>query len=392
MANPPLPIGTAGEISAVKNSKSGRWRARCRFRDLDGETREVSASGLTRNAAIRDLKEKCAERVRANGSDEITGDTTVAALAEFWMTTLVGDGTEREDTTLAEYRRVIANAIVPAIGGMRLRELSASRLDRMLLALPTNSRRKKVRTVLTRMIDLAVRHDAMLANPMSSVTRTPYSPGAVREVPIEDLDTIRGLIRDWINRDRPGPRSSSDLADIFDLMMATGLRIGEILALRWSDIELSSDAPCLHVNGTIKTVPGKGTYRKPRPKTDSGVRTIRIPQFAVSMLRRRFLAQGPNELDAVFVTRNDTWHSVTNIERRWREAREGTGFEWVTPHAFRKTVATLIDRETDAETAARQLGHSSKDVTEAHYINRAPTTVDVADVIQQHLAPRHKAV
>ena len=48
------------------------------------------------------------------------------------------------------------------------------------------------------------------------------------------------------------------MADIIDLMLATGCRIGEILALRWIDLDLDGDLPILTVSGTItdpKTVP-----------------------------------------------------------------------------------------------------------------------------------------
>ena len=49
------------------------------------------------------------------------------------------------------------------------------------------------------------------------------------------------------------------MADIIDLMLATGCRIGEILALRWSDLDLDGDLPTLTVSGTIKTETGTGT-------------------------------------------------------------------------------------------------------------------------------------
>ncbi|THJ06191.1 hypothetical protein E7Z54_06110 [Nocardioides sp.] len=68
-------------------------------------------------------------------------------------------------------------------------------------------------------------------------------------------------------RTAPDPGPTGDMADIIDLMLATGCRIGEILALRWSDLELDGDLPVLTVSGTIKTETGKGTYRKSTPKS-----------------------------------------------------------------------------------------------------------------------------
>jgi integrase len=77
------------------------------------------------------------------------------------------------------------------------------------------------------------------------------------------------------------------MADIIDLMLATGARIGEILAVRWTDVDLDAARPSLTINETIKTEPGKGTYRKPTPKSDSSVRTVVLPDSAVAVLRRR---------------------------------------------------------------------------------------------------------
>jgi integrase len=119
------------------------------------------------------------------------------------------------------------------------------------------------------------------------------------------------------------------MADIIDLMLATGCRKGEVLALRWSDLDLDGDLPILTVStGTIKTETGKGTYRKPTPKSDASRRAVVLPRFAAEMLRVRRKFATPNEHDAVFATRNDTCHQVVNVERRWRQIRKDTGFEW----------------------------------------------------------------
>jgi integrase len=66
--------------------------------------------------------------------------------------------------------------------------------------------------------------------------------------------------------------------------------------------------------------------------------------------RRQGTRENPN--DAVFPTRNGTWQQVNNVERRWRQIRKDTGLDWVTPHTFRKTGATLISERVDTETAA----------------------------------------
>jgi integrase len=114
---------------------------------------------------------------------------------------------------------------------------------------------------------------------------------------------------------------------------------------------------------------------------------VALPAFAATTLRRRRLRQQADPGHPVFATRNGTWHQVANIERRWRQARKDTGLEWVTPHTFRKTVATLISERVDADTAAQQLGHSSSAITREYYIAKPAIAADVAHVLQELADP-----
>ena len=78
-----------------------------------------------------------------------------------------------------------------------------------------------------------------------------------------------------------------------------------------------------------------------------------------------------------------TWMWPHNIRRQWREARAGTGFEWVTPHTFRKTVATLIDETAGTRSAAAQLGHASETITRKHYVAKPKVAPDVSEILEQ---------
>ena len=113
------------------------------------------------------------------------------------------------------------------------------------------------------------------------------------------------------------------------------------------------------------------------------MRTLALPPFAVALLRRRRQERVESDLDAVFATRRGTWHQVTDVERRWREVRAGTGFEWVTPHTFRKAVASHIAQRVDSDTASQQLGHSSPAITREFYISKPAIVADVASVLQE---------
>lgn len=383
---PPTSLGTWGTIRTTK-VREGVHRARTRIRDTDGVTREVTATGTTSAAAERALREKLVDRTTPT-QQAITADTTIAALAALWLTFLRDEG-RIEATTVTEYERVLDKVVIPELGGLRLREVTTSRLDLFLIRLRGTSvnRQRKTKVVMGAMLGMAVRHDALAVNPIQQTSRIHRQKPATRSLTLEDLGTVREALREWTARQRPGPRASSDMADIIDLMLATGARIGEVLAVRWADVALDATRPTLTINGTIKTEPGRGTYRKPSPKSDAGVRTVVLPDFAVAMLKRRQAALREHTNDAVFPTRNGTWNQVNNVERRWRQIRQDTGLEWVTPHTFRKTVATLISERVDAETASQQLGHSSPDITREFYISKPTIAADVADVLDELAAP-----
>lgn len=378
MARPPLPIGTFGSIT-TKEVRPGVYRARTRFRDFDGVTREIKGTGRSA-AAVRELKTKIADRSAPSG-DLIGPDMRISQVADIWLS-LYRAEQRSEATTANEYQRIIDNVINPAVGNIRLREATAGRLERLIRSQDSHSRRKKTKTVLKMMFDAAVIDDALPANPVSSTSRLRGQKKDVQALSVEDLNAVRSAVDSWMTKKRPGPKPNQDMPDIIDLLLATGCRIGEVLAIRWTDIDLSATPPTVSISGTIKTETGKGTYRKPKPKSDASKRTIALPPFAVDVLMRRRIEQRPNHYNAVFATRNGTWHQVGNIERRWRTIRADTGFDWVTPHTFRKTVATLIDRLVDSDTAARVLGHSSDAITKEFYIEKDRTTPDVTHILQ----------
>jgi len=106
--------------------------------------REVTATGTTRAAAERALRDKLVERVIPT-EQLITADTTVAKLAKLWLQYLRDEG-RIENTTINEYERVLTKVIVPELGGVRLRELTTSRLDMFLVALRAISASRQRKT------------------------------------------------------------------------------------------------------------------------------------------------------------------------------------------------------------------------------------------------------
>jgi hypothetical protein len=276
MARPPLPLGTWGTISTEK-IRDGKYRALTRSRDTDGNTRRVTATGPSKAAAERALRDVLGTRTAPAG-ELITAEPRLVDLANLWITvSRLKDGSSRPPSN--EYRRVLANLVLPSSVGLKLRETTTGRLDRPLLRFRDQSvnRQRKAKVVLGAMLDLAVRHDAIPTNPARATTRVHRPRQETKALRVEDLVEVRAAVRRWVNADRPGPKANGDMADIIDLMLASGCRIGEVLALRWSHLKLDGDLPTLSVSGTIKTETAEGTYRKPTPKSDASRRTVGAP-------------------------------------------------------------------------------------------------------------------
>jgi len=83
VARPRLKIGTSGALFTTR--RGNYWRARTWFRDYDGKRRLVEATGRTKGIASQRLRNRLAERQGAEGSGEISSNTTINALFDIWL-------------------------------------------------------------------------------------------------------------------------------------------------------------------------------------------------------------------------------------------------------------------------------------------------------------------
>lgn len=166
-------------------------------------------------------------------------------------------------------------------------------------------------------------------------------------------------------------------------MLGTSARIGEVLAIRLQDLDLDGAILTARIAGTIITRKDEPTRRRDHPKTDRSFRRVAPPTFALHAIRSRLLRTGETDPDALlFSTRVGTQHTPNNIRRLLREVMDEAGIENVTPHRFRRTVATVINDAQGALLASELLGHTDPKITMQHYIQRNET---VDPVTAEHL-------
>lgn len=314
--------------------------------------------------------------------DDIDGDSTMATLAGLWIAEVKSEDLLRVQT-LDRYRSVLQADILPVLGQVRVGGITVGMLDRFLKHLHKvkSSQARTAKVILNQMLGLAVRHGALPTNPVRDVGRLRKPRRDIRVLTLAEVDRLRAGLRE--RRPRLGPSPNQNLADVVDLMLGTGARIGEILALRWRDIDLRDGLGTVTVCGTLIFLKGDGWSRQEMTKSEAGHRTIYLPTFAIEMLRRRRPSLPDNDLDAVFASRNGTWLQPSNVRRDFRKVRSALALEWVTPHIFRKTVATLLHEQGYDKAATAQLGHSTEDVTKTYYVAKPKTAPDVSAVLQR---------
>lgn len=399
---PPLPIGAYGSITTTELAP-GRVRAQTWVRDYDGRRRRVERTGRTKTAATNALKTALANRDQTPGAyDQITPASTVEALAEAWLTGLeerVRDGKLRPQS-LATYRSTVRQHVVPALGGYRLRELSTGRVERFYRSL-THGSATEAAKVLRMMLDIAIRHDAVTVNTAKQAKVPDGDDTEIAVLSVEELLDLRARVQLWLDgkiddegqprkQGRGGPAPRPDLIEIIDMLLATGLRPGELLATRWPDIDQQAKPMRLHVTGTLVFVTGSGIVRQDKPKTRAGERSVALPPFGEEIIRRRYKARWAGVRDdVVFPSSSLGYLDPNNLRRVWRSARHAAGYDWVELRTMRRTVATVISDHDGIEAAAEQLGHEGTRITRKHYVARRPSTApDLTATLQAFLRDR----
>lgn len=363
MPRPPLELETWGKIR--RTTIEGKPTAIAYYRDSDGKTRKMQRQGKTGADAERTLIRAMKTRLAPAGED-LTAESTVKHAADKWLAE--PERAELAIATLRRYTDILGTIVKNGFGGVRLGEATVPRVDRFLKTVTeTNgpSSAKTARTLLQHVFALAVRHGAIRSNPVRDVGRIVQPKKPVIAPDVHSIREMRVLMRAYdATPDKRGAKRSADLGDLFDIYCATGARTAEILALRWSDVDLDSTPTRISITGTV-TLDGDGkVFRQEHPKTDSSRRVLKLPQFGADVLTRRRI---DSYCEWVFPSAVGTLRWPHNLRRNWREALAGTPYEEVTPRALRKAVATLIRDEMGIEAARDQLGHTSDSVTRKHY-------------------------
>lgn len=371
-------------------TRRGKSSWRLKF-DLDRDpvtgkrrTQFITVRGK-RQDAQRELARLLTEA--SNGTLIDPSKITVAELICGWL-----DGAHGlSPKTLERYRQLVEQQIIPYLGRIELQKLRPAHVqdwhDKIMRGGGKNGRPLSARTVghahrvLHRALQRAVENETLPRN-VASLIRPPKVE--LQEVEILSADEI-GIVLAKLE--------DHALHPIATLALATGMRRGELLALRWGDVDLGGAT--MRVERALEET-GAG-FRFKAPKTKHGQRTVSLPKSAIEVLRahrlkqlelRVALGQGKQELDAlVFSTFEGAPLSPDNLSRDWRRAVIALDLPKVKFHALRHSHASaLIASGLDVLTVSRRLGHGSPVITLSTYAHLfGKTDEKAADAIEAAL-------
>lgn len=354
-------------------------------RTADGRPRRRKVKAATRAAAAARLDQLRAEL--GAGANHRDGNLTVAAWLDRWLATLPGTvsvGTERN------YADVVDRYVKPRLGHLRLVNLAPDDVQRMvddLRAQYSANTTRLARSVLRRALRVAEARELVARN-VAALVDGPKVAGTVEGRTMSPDQAARLL--DVAAGDRLGAAVV--------VALVTGLRPGELLGLRWVDVDLG--AGVLTVSGALKRRAG-GARWDPLPKTRQSRRRIGVPASVVDTLSQHRRAQaaerlllgaewGANgwaEIGLVFTTALGTALDDANYRHHLARLcrRAGIG-EWH-PHELRHSAASLaLAAGADLKVVSELLGHTSIRITAdtyGHLLDGATgrVTAAVADLL-----------
>lgn len=362
---PALTPGKPG-LTTYRKLNNGQIEASCYLKLWSGKRVRVTARHKTKQGATQKLEQRVQTRLAFNASPvtPLTPQSSVTQLVDQYLEQHLKT---KAAATAETYRHAVNKHIHPRIGQLQLQEITTPVIAAFLTGIPATSARH-CKVILSGAVEQAIQYGVMDRNPVTAAALPVAAKKQRVNLDAAAVDKFRHAI---------AATGDKQLSALVEIALATGMRIGELLALRVADVDLAAQPATVTVSGHVRRVTGRGLVRFDGAKTAAGQRTIQINPAATAVLQEQLTRL---EVDAVYQTAADaplfpsaagSFLDPRNVSRRIQAALDGTEFAGVTLHSIRRLVATsLANSQAGSWGAAGVLGHSDSGLTERVYVTK----------------------
>jgi integrase len=369
--------------------KDGRWE--CQFTLPDGKRKSVYGKSRP------DVRAKMEEAVgKAKKGIDLKGERqTLAQFLSAWMTET--QAPKLRPSTVKSYESYIRTHINPALGDITLADLTALDVQRFLNGL-TRKRKPKAKPAPGKPSEAAQMGSAKKDNPPALTPRTVQYIRAILRAALGQAvrwGYVERNVAALATPPRQAPKQAQSLTDdqaqhliastaddrlgtLFATALYTGMRQGELLGLRWPDVDL--DSGVLRVRQAVQKI--DGAWQFVEPKSANGRRTVPLCEPARDALKRqrervREMRQHADdawtEYGLVFPSALGTPLDGSNVTHHLQRQLAAADLPRVTFHALRHTCGSLLHQEgVPARTIMEILGHSQITLTLGTYCHATP--------------------
>ena len=348
--------------------KDGRWCAKY-DKGIDGATGKRKY-GYIYGSTAAEVKQKLVE-IESNLQKGTFIDRSSLTVAN-WLTSWLEDYKKQsiKPSTYKRYDTMIHNYMIPSLGGIKLQQIKPEHIQKMINSLGEQGLSPRtiqyVHRVLSMALSQAVENEILLKNPAKPTN-----------LPKRRKKEARALTRDeqaaFINALNDDP-----LEKAIKFVLATGVRVGEMLALTWNDIDFDNGK--VKINKNLQRIDGNIIITT--PKTEKGKRDIPLLPETAQLLKTQKKHQLEQRLKAgsawekgeyVFSTSLGTPLDKSNINRTIHRICKTEGIKPFSVHVLRHTFATRgLEAGIDLKVMQEILGHASLAMTADTYSHVMP--------------------
>ena len=301
-----------------------------------------------------------------------TSGVTFADAAAEWLRFVEHDR-ERKPSTVSDYRSALESRLLPAFGAMPIEEITVSVIERWRASLGglSNRSKNKLLIVMHGIFRRAQNVYGLAVNPLPRLEKHPQRRSG--DIVVFPPEEVWALVR--------AAASEQDGA-LFLTAAFTGLRLGELLALRWRDVDFTG--------ATIRVRASYGGGQLTTPKSGK-VRAVPVAPAvasALAQLSRREHWVGDDDL--VFVGAAGGYMDGSALRRRYKAALGRAGLRELRFHDLRHTFGTRMIAKADIRRVQEWMGHADVQTT-MKYLHYAPREEDARLVAEAFAMPEASA-